>query len=204
MPGTAVGRCICGRVCAYTQSGPCARQVGQENALLIVFEVCKANQGTSLISHRRRVACNLPQIQLCAHTPLGGKSCKFLLNHFSFYLLSLPFLFLFKGYCPRNNCFAICLTLSLGKKEKRREAISHYDSSGNCRTIENEQGNLLPINCIFIWYSYHPNLIFMQNDAACVGTGSIIAKHARVRYANGAYFPSNLKWLSLYHIHTMP
>lgn len=29
----------------------------------------------------------------------------------------------------------------------------------------------------------------MQNDAACVGTGGIIAKHGQVSYANGAHFP---------------
>lgn len=56
-----------------------------------------------------------------------------------------------------------------------------------------EQGNLLPINCIFIRYSYQWNGIYMQNDAACVGTGGIIAKHGQVSYANGAHFPTNLK-----------
>lgn len=142
---------------------------------------------------------------VCTHTT-GRQELQ--ISPQSLLLLSSPLVFLFFFYLKDTAQGTIVLVFVLpchwGKKEKRREAISHYDSFGNCRTIENEQGNLLPINCIFVWYSYHPNWIFMQNDAACVGTGSIIAKHARARYANGAYFPTNLKWLSLYHIHTMP
>lgn len=161
MPGTAVGCCICGRVCAYTESGQCARQVGQENVLLIVFEVCKANQRTSLIFHRRRVACNLPQIRLCAHTT-GRQELQ--IPPQSLLLLSPLSVFLFFFYLRDTAQGTIVLVFVLPchwerkrREEKRREAISHYESSGNCRTTENEQGNLLPINCIFVCYSYHPN-----------------------------------------------
>lgn len=119
-----------------------------------------------------------------------------------FYLFSPPpLLFLFRIYCPRNNCFGICLVLSL--EERKRESEKRRKKAIMIppvivERLKIEQGNLLPINCIFIRYSYHPNWIYMQNDAACVGTGGIIAKHGQVSYANGAHFPTNLKWLSLY------
>lgn len=200
MPGTAVG--CSARVRAHSQAG--ARQVGQENALLIVFEVCKAKRGSALISHRRRVAGNLR-----THTHTTGRQelqiSPWSLLPFIFFIS--PSSFPISPTLPKETILSLFVfTSTLWKKRKRRQWLEkqkgHYGSSGNCRTIENKQGNLLPINSIFAWFSYHPNWIFMPNDAACVGTGGIIAKHARVRYANGAHFPTNLKWLSLYHSHT--
>lgn len=139
-------RHCCRPVHVWAQPGHCALQVGQENALLIVFEVCKATHATSLICQRRRVACNLPQIQSCAHSNARQEtqiSPWSLLPFIFFFFFFLPLLFLFRRRRPRNNCFGICLPLSVVKEERgrvRRGEKSHYDSSGNCRTIENWTG----------------------------------------------------------------
>lgn len=158
-----------------------------------------AKQGISLISHRCRVACNF-SLRFCrVHAAPGGKSRKFLLDHFSLLSFFLPFLFPFMRYCPRKNCWY--LSCSVTGKEKEgvwEEEKAIMSPPVIVERLKIELGNLLPINCIFIRYSYHPNWIYMQSDAACVGTGGIIAKHGQVSYANGAHFPTNLKWLSLY------
>lgn len=91
--------------------------VGQENALLIVFEVCKARRGTPLISLRRCVA--LAQRRPRAlHT---GRQEP--LDH-----LCLSSFLLGSEILLESAVFGVCLCLSLGKRAGggKGKKINHY------------------------------------------------------------------------------
>lgn len=124
-----------------------------------------------------------------------ARATNFSLITSSFYL----FFFSIKEILPKDPLFCYLSFSVIGKEGERmrREEVIVILWVITER-LKIKLGNLLPINYIFMRHSYHQNWIYMQNDAACVGTGGLIAKHGQVSYANCAHFPTNLKWLSLH------